>query len=472
MTDQLDVAGVKALLAELIPELQAKRRRLKGVIEQLRAESKVWAPRGLTREHRYLEGLTHTPWGSKVATTFAQELSVSGYLTASSQPGDNDPAWAMWDKARMPLVSDITIREAFQYGESFVAALSSSREGSAIAKPLPPHHTVALFDDPVVDVWPRAVLVTTADRKTGRAIAGTVYAAEWVYNITFPDGLEASSATVVNAWKHKSVDTPVVRFIDEIDSQGNATGKIERILPLLERIKKDTYDRVLIQHKSSWKVRTISGLQDETPDGEPLTDEQRDAMKLRLSVDDILVSSDANAKFGTLDESPLGDLIKAKESDVYELCAISPIPPSAVMPGNISNISADAIAELRNGFENRVSDHKEVLGEAFGWLIRALALQAGQPTDPETQARIQWQDRSVRSLAQASAAWSQVVAQMKVPAEMVWSKLPGVTQGEVEQWANYAKKQQGRDLVNSIFQPPAPQPAQPQPPAQPPQVAP
>lgn len=454
MTDilEVDVAAIRKLVGQLIPMLETKRKNLRPVVEQLRAEKKVWSPRGMTAEHRYLESLTHTPWGSKVATTFAQELSVSGYITPTSAPGDNDPAWALWDKARMPLVEDILIREAFEYGESFCAALSTDTGSSAVAKPLPPVHTVALYEDPVIDVWPVAVLSTVAGKKTATVVPGALYVGNIVYNLSFPSGLDASTVTIDGAWAHKSQTTPVVRFLNEIDSLGNTTGKIAPLLPLLERIRKDTYDRVLIQHKSSWKVRTISGL--EAPE-----DGNTDQEKMRLSVEDILVSSNPEARFGTLDESPLDGLIKAKESDVYEVCAIAPIPPSAVMPGNVSNVSAEAIAELRNGFENRVADHKEVLGEAFGWLLQALSVQAGLPVDEERTARTQWQDRSVRSLAQAADAWSKVVPALGIPQELIWGKLPGVTQGEVQQWVNFAKRQQGRKTLESILTTPEPAPA-------------
>lgn len=462
MTEVLDSAGVQALLKQLVPRLQEKRKRLRKVAEHLRMEAKTYAPRGATVEHRYLDSLTHTPWGTKIATTFAQEMSVSGYLAPTSAPGDNDPAWALWDKARMQLVQDILIREAFQYGESFAVGLPSTVAESAVAKPLPPFHTIALYEDAVVDVWPIAVLSTAADRKTATPVKGTLYAADWVYPVSFPDGLDASTAVIGEAWQHQSEQTPVVRFPDTLDSFGNASGKIEPLLPLLERIRKDTYDRVLIQHKSSWKVRTISGLQAVTEDGEDMTPEQREQEKLRLSVEDVLVSSDPNARFGTLDESPLGDLIKAKEADVYELCAIAPVPPSAVTPGNISNVSADAIAELRNGFENRVADHKEVLGEAFGWLIRLLSLQAKLELSSDATARVQWQDRSVRSLAQAGAAWSQLVNALGIPPQLIWNKIPGITQGEVDNWVNYAKRQQGQTALAGIFNPqPAPEPSPP-----------
>lgn len=456
---EVDLAVVRGWVKTLVPMLVAKRKALKPVVEQLRAEKKVWTPRGSNAEHRYLESLTHTPWGSKVTTTFAQELSVSGYITPTSTPGDNDPAWELWDKARMPLVEDILIREAFDYGESFCVALTSSVQGSAVAKPLPPVHTVALYEDPVIDVWPLAVLSTVAEKKTASPVPGALYVGNRVYNLAFPDGLDADSVTVVSAWEHKAETTPVVRFLNEIDSLGNTVGKIAPLLPLLERIRKDTYDRVLIQHKSSWKVRTISGL--EAPE-----DGNTDQEKMRLAVEDILVSSNPEARFGTLDESPLDGLISAKESDVYEVCAIAPIPPSAVMPGNVSNVSAEAIAELRNGFENRIADHKEVLGEAFAWLLRALSVQAGLPVDTAMTARTQWQDRSVRSLAQAADAWSKIVPALGIPQQLIWGKLPGVTQGEVQQWVNEAKRLQGSQTLKTIFAPeppaaPAPEPVAP-----------
>lgn len=448
MSEQLDVATLRPILADLVRDLKAKRRRLTGVVEHLRMKAKTFAPRGQTAEHRYLDALTHTPWGWKIATTYAQELCISGFRTPDSDPMVNDPAWEVWDDARMAIMQDILIREALEYGESFCAALSGAF-GRAVAKPLPPMHTVATYDDPVVDVWPKAVLSTVADRKTAQAVTGTLYVGDWVYNLMFPDGLDADTAKFTDAWQHASVQTPVVRLFDEIDSQGVATGKIEPLLPLLERIRKDTYDRQLIQHKSSWKVRTATGL-------EPNDGESTEQTKMRMSVEDILVSSDPQTKFGTLDETPLDSLIKGKEADVYELCSLAQIPPTALMPGNIANIAAEAIAELRSGFENRIADHKEVLGDSFRWLVQALSVQAGVEADP--RARCQWQDRSVRSLAQAADAWSKLVPSLGIPVEPIWSKIPGVTQGEVAQWANYAKRAQGRATLEAIFKAP-PQPA-------------
>lgn len=441
MTDQLTVDELRPILVGLVPELKAKRKRLKGVIEHLRMENKTYAPRGQTAEHRYLDALTHTPWGAKVATTFAQELNVSGFRTPDSDPTVNDPAWELWDEARMAIMQDILIREAFQYGESFCAALTST-SGKAVAKPLPPRHTVASYVDPVTDVWPVAALSTVADRKTARAVTGTLYVDDWVYNIDFPDGLDADTAVFTTAWQHRSVQTPVVRFFDEIDSEGRTTGKIEPILALLERIRKDTYDRALIQHKSSWKVRTATGLE---PDDNATTEQT----KMRLAVEDVLVSSDPNVKFGTLDETPLDNLIASKEADVFELCSIAQIPPSSVMPGKVSNISAETITELRSGFENRVADHKEVLGDSFRWLIRALAVQSGEEAD--AQAQCQWQDRSSRSLAQAMDAWSKGAPALSIPDEAAWERLPGVTPADVQRWANMRKREQGRQAYAAIL---------------------
>ncbi len=441
VTDQLNEVELRDILTDLVPDLKAKRSRLKGVVAHIKMSSKTYAPRGQTPEHRYLDSLTHTPWGVKIAKTFSQELNVSGFRGPGSDPTVNDPAWELWDAARMEIMQDILMREAFEYGESFCAALTST-PGSSYAKPLPPLHTVADWDDPVTDVWPNAVLSTTAERKTARSVTGTLYVKDWVYNIDFPDGLDAETAKFTDSWQHKSENTPVIRFFDELDSEGNAVGKIQPVLSLLERIRKDTYDRQLIQHKSSWKVRTATGL--EPDDGATIAE-----TKMKLAVEDILVSSDPNVKFGTLDESPLGDLISGKEADVFEMCSIAQIPPSSVMPGKVSNISAETIAELRSSFENCVADHKAILGDSFRWLIHALTVQASQEVD--LTARVQWQDRSSRSLAQAMDAWSKGVPGLEIPVEAAWERLPGVTGADTLRGANMRKRAQGAKTAADIF---------------------
>lgn len=443
VTEQLSNIELHAILVDLVPELKAKRVRLKGVVEHIKMSKKTFAPRGQTPEHRYLDSLTHTPWGVKIAKTFSQELNVSGFRTPTSDPTVNDPAWELWDEARMEIMQDILMREAFQYGESFCAALTSG-PGTSYAKPLPPMHTIADFEDPVTDVWPESVLSTTADRNRSKSVDGTLYVKDWVYPIDFPDGLDADTARFGDPWQHNSENTPVIRFFDELDSEGNATGKIEPVLAILERIRKDTYDRQMIQHKHSWRVRTATGLE---PD--PDSAETPEQAKLRLGVEDILVSSDPNVKFGTLDVSPMGDLIAGKEADVFELCSIAQIPPSAVMPGKVSNISAETIAELRSSFENCVADHKSILGESFKWLIRALTIQAGQKV--ELKARCQWEDRSSRSLAQAMDAWSKGVPGLEIPVEGAWEHLPGITAAETLRWANLNKRKQGAKTVADIF---------------------
>lgn len=448
----LTETALRPYLTMLVPELKAKRTRLKPVLEHIRMENKTLAARGQTKEHRYLDSLTHSPWGLRIASTYAQELNVSGFRTPDSDPTVNDPAWGLWRKARMAIMQDIVIREAFQYGESFCAALSTTTPGDVIAKPLPPVHTVALYDDPVTDVWPIAVLSTVADRKTAKTVTGTLYVSDWVYVVDFPDGLDAETATFGDAWQHNAEQTPVVRFFDEIDSEGHTTGKIAPLLSILERIRKDTYDRQLIQHKSSWKVRTMTGI-------EPDDNQTPDQAKMRLSQEDILVSSDPLAKFGTLDETPLDNLIAAKEADLFELCSLAQIPPSAIMPGKISNVSAETIAELRSSFENRNADHKDVLGDSYRWLIQALAVQAGVEFDEDAEP--QWQDRSSRSLAQAMDAWSKGAPALEIPREAAWERLPGVTGQDVTRWSNMRKREAGRAAVASIFAvpPTAPEPA-------------
>src|SRR5690606_28098046 len=104
---------------------------------------------------------------------------------------------------------------------------------------------------------------------------------------------------------------PVVRYAIRLDLEGGAPGVIEPLIPLLGRIDQTVFDRLVVQRFASWIVRTVAGM-DLTKSAEA-NDTTVEAVKLALSVSDMLTAADHETKFGSLPATPLDGFIKARE---------------------------------------------------------------------------------------------------------------------------------------------------------------
>jgi hypothetical protein len=55
-------------------------------------------------------------------------------------------------------------------------------------------------------------------------------------------------------------------------------------------------------------------------------------------------------------------------------------------------------------------------------------------------AQVVWRDTEARSLAQTVDALGKLVQMLGVPPEVLWEKIPGVTQTDVKRWQDAAEK--------------------------------
>jgi hypothetical protein len=90
---------------------------------------------------------------------------------------------------------------------------------------------------------------------------------------------------------------PIIRHANMLDLDGRCDGEVEPFIPAAARINKTAFDRLVTQHFSSWKVRTVAGM------AQPDDDESVNRKKLEMRQEDLLVAEDPDTKFGTLDET-------------------------------------------------------------------------------------------------------------------------------------------------------------------------
>jgi len=177
-----------------------------------------------------------------------------------------------------------------------------------------------------------------------------------------------------------------------MDSRGQTLSEIALVAGPQRRIIQTVADRLMIQRSASWKQRWISGISIDTDaDGNPIA-------PMRMGIDQLVVSEDPDTKFGEFSESPMGELLKAVESDIQHAAAISQTPSHLLIPGSISNISADALIALEAGLTTKVQNRQLVYGEAWEHAFRIGATLVGH-TLPE-EGEVLWGDLEKRSEAQ------------------------------------------------------------------------
>ncbi len=437
----------------LFPAQQQERTRLATLDQWYRAKrTDVPCPRGATPELRSLLELSRTPWLGLVVTNVAQALFVDGYRSPDAD--DDFPPWRLWQRNGLDNRQIAIHRAALAYGAAYATALPGIDDfgaSTAVLRGVSPLRMLAVYADPAEDDWPMYALRVEPQ---GDRWAMRLYDAEAVYYLGHEDG----EVVYLEDRRHDVGVCPVVRYANMLDLDGHTDGEVEPFLPLAGRIDKTTFDRLLTQHYSSWKVRTVAGM------AQPDTEEESNRARLRLRQDDILIAEDPDTKFGALPETPLDGFIRAYETDIKTLAAASQTPVHA-MVGDLVNLSAEALAAARAALDAKVAERKKSFGKSHAQLLKLGSLIDGDVASArDDMAEVTWADTSVRSLATAADAYGKIAQMLGVPPAALWSMIPGVTKSDVEEWKRLADEgdslsQLGQLLDDQAAPPPVEDPA-------------
>lgn len=425
--------AVELVKGQLWPLLEQERARVAWIDRWLRWDhEEPHRPRHATREYRELAERAQAPWGRRVVSAVVDQLYVDGYRLPRDET--NAAAWSWWQDngldARQIAVHEATVGHGLAY-TVVVPGKSWLGDPMPVIRGLDRSQMVAVYQDPAWDDWPlyalRAEPTTVGDRQGWRL---RLYDDVQRYALVMT--ASGDSIQFVGAETHNVGVCPVVRFTNHLDLRGRASGDIEPIIPVLARIDQTTFDRLVVQRFASWKVRTIAGMSPpEQLEGETEA-EYRERTKLRLKVEDILVADDPDTKFGQLDETALGGFIEAHDADVRALAALSQSPAHELI-GQMANLSAEALAAAEASLTRRVTRVQHPLGESWEQTLRLAGRVMGDTAAAaDSSAEVVWRDMESRSLAQAADALGKMATMLGVPVELLWEKVPGFTQTDVE----------------------------------------
>ena len=382
---------------------------------------KVKVHRRATAEHRTLRDMGETPWLWLTVKTTAQGLfaeTVNGrdeHATARFVDVFRRNRWAQ----RQPMVH----REGIAYGQSFVQVLPGDPVSQWTAKS--PRRMLAMWRDEANDEYPETTLEVV---RSGDQFLYTVMDEGQVYRLS-SEGQDG--VAYIDDEVHGTGVTPVVRYVNFMDSDGRVVGEVEPYINVARRLNKTEYDRMLIQHFNSWKVRTATGLEGDAP-----SDEETEQLKMQLAQSDILTGGDG-VTYGTLDETNLGPILSAREADIEILSALTQTPPN--ITGRMVNIGAEALAFANAMYARKLTDLQRSYGESNAQVLRLSAWQAGNELDAEDwELATKWADFETQSMSQAVDALGKAAQMLEVPKELLWDRIPTVTAQEAEQWRKHA----------------------------------
>lgn len=405
----------------LIPGWQEQRRRLDLIDKWHRWEPDALRdkiPNYATSEHRNLAKISETPFLSLVVTTVAQQLVAEAFRSARSV--DTERISEPWLRNRMHSRQRAVYRAALSYGYSYVTAMPG--DTGAVLRGRSPRDLYAVYGDVVEDEYPMYYLLAKGGHKY-------VVDEEAVYIL----GDDNGRIDYIEERRHNAGVAPAVRYSNQIDLEGRTPGEVEPYVQVAERINKTTYDRMLVQHFNSWKVRTATGLD------MPNDPEERERVKLLLRQGDILTGEDG-VTFGTLDETSPDGLIKATDEDVKILAVVTQTPVHA-LTGDLVNLSADAIAESRAMADLKVNERKVGFGDSNEQVLRLSAHIEGRREDAaDFSIRTDWADLQSRSMNQAADALGKMATMLKIPVELLWDRIPTVTPEIAKAWLAYKKE--------------------------------
>ena len=408
------------------------------------------------REYENLRGLSPNNFAGLIVRSYSQLAHIEGI----SRPGTLGKL-GVWDTfkrnrwmSRQSAVHEGALGQAVAYG--VVMPGEDPLTGQKMSKMLGKSAiSMSAFYDSEDDEWPRLAIEAKKTVKRNEAL-GVVSEEGWfvlaydayvVHRLRCKgNGLAAEDWEYIDHIEHGMPVPPVARCANRLNLDGVATGVIEPVLPLLRRIDQDTFDRLMNQRFGAWQVRYISGM------AKPDSKTEAAAQRLRLSVEDLLISTSDKTKFGTLDAGPLEPQIAATDADLRLLSAITQMPPHHLL-GLSSNLQAEALAAATEGMHRYAFDFRVGAGEFHETMARLVAMAEGDfVTAAAWDLRVRWRDEQSGSLNQAAQALGMLATSLKVPIEMLWEKVPGWTDDDVQRAKELAEDGQLEKLLAALVE--------------------
>lgn len=366
----------------------------------------------------------------------AQLSIVDGYYRMSTTDDKlltSPPEWRIWNRSGFRSKQTTLFKTALKYGVSY-AAIDNSVPGDPRIKILSTRNTMAYFVDPINDLSPSHAITIIPSGRPDVRDSVVYYDSELVVDLEY----NGTEYTIVNVHEHGLGACPIVRFHCYIDDDGVTSGVVDQLKVAQDRVNQTVFDLLVTQTFSSTRIRWAAGLQGEPvldSKGDPIQDENGFTVFKPMTFDQtrVLLTDNPDAKFGSLDETPLQGFIDSFDSAVKTMAVLGSIPPHSLL-GSMANLSAESISAAMGQTARHTRMLQAAWAEGIKELMRMIRIELGELAGDDYDDEVRWRDMSDASMAQVSDALGKLASTLEVPAEGLWSRIPGATDAEVLKW--------------------------------------
>lgn len=416
--------------------------RLKKISAYMRGEaSSVYVPKGARQEYKWLIKRAKVNVLPLVVTVVAQALYMDGYRPAGGD--DNAAAWDIWQANRMDARQHGLHRASLKYGISYNVVLPGKPQ--PVITPKSPKRMTAFYEDPVDDEWPEfAVEETIRNGLKGQTRSVRLYD-DTHRHILEEDLNPGGKLLFVRSEEHSLGVCPVVRYLgcDDLDGEDGLRGEVEPLFEMQDQLNSTTFNLLMAQQYSAFRQRYVSGMVATDAAGNPQA-------PFQAAVDRLWAAEDPDVKFGEFSQTDLTGYLKSAEETIRHIATVSQTPPHHLL-GQMSNLSAEALAAAESGLQRKIGERKSGFGESHEQTLRLASLAAGDKKGwADVSAQAVWRDTEARALASTVDALGKLVTMLNVPAQELWERIPGVTQTDVIRWRAAAKEGDAEAQLNAI----------------------
>lgn len=370
-------------------------------------------PRAVPIEVRRMASMARVNVLGLVVDVLAQSLYVVGYR--QERAVDDDPTWATWQVNKLDAHQTGVHRAALAYGAAYVTVMPG--EPLSVVRGVSPRRMTAMYgDDPE---WP--VVALEVRPAPGGTTSYRLYDDTSVYFLDEVGGKVPGqdwNPEFVRSDKHDAGVCPVVRFCNVEDLDEELHGEIEPLMPLQDQIDFTTFDLLVAQHFAAFRQRYVMGWL--------AVDEET---KAKASASRMWTFEDPDVKVGEFGQTDLGGYLDSRESTLQHLATISQTPPHYLL-GKLVNLSAEALAAAEAGQRRKIAERETTFGESWEQTLGLAARYEGRQVGDGAQVR--WRDTEARALASTVDALGKMTQMLGVPPQVLWEKIPGWTQQDVE----------------------------------------
>jgi hypothetical protein len=416
------VGEARAVVAELMAARTAEQARFEKIRRYLRGKhDSVYVPPKAATEFEWLVERAKVNLLPLIVDTPAQAMFVDGYR--SIEATENMPAWEGWQANRMDARQTGLHRAALAYGTAYNLVLPGAPV--PVWYPLSPRACTTAYEDVTQDEWPVYALIYKALRSHVE-VTLVDDRALWRFAGKHPEEGQTVALEFQQVEYHDLGVCPVVRYVNRYDLDGEIVGEVEPIIPVQDQVNFTTFGLLMAQQYAAFRQRWVTGMAIPTdPSGNPVE-------PFNSAVNRLWVGEDPDTKFGEFGQTALDGYLASRDSSMRSMATMAQFPPHHLM-GPMSNISGEALSAAEIQQTRMVTERKQLAGESHEQSFRLHALAAGDTAGWEdTTAQVIWRDVNNVNLGAVADAWGKIATQLKVPVEMLWEKIPGWTQADVE----------------------------------------